>query len=61
MQQRNPEVKSDSEVVTKMDIMRTITAFIKTHAVWTYYALTFAISWGVLVLAGLMRSKVQRS
>ena len=33
--------------------MRTITAFIKRHAVLTYYALVFAISWGgVLVVVG---------
>jgi uncharacterized protein len=33
--------------------MRTITAFIKRHAVLTYYALVFAISWGgVLIVVG---------
>ena len=36
--------------------MRTITAFIKRHAVLTYYALVFAISWGgVLVVVGPTR------
>ena len=33
--------------------MRAITAFIKRHAVLTYYALVFAISWGdVLIVVG---------
>src|SRR6185436_1116218 len=33
--------------------MRTITAFIKRHAVLTYYAVVFAISWGgVLIVVG---------
>jgi membrane protease YdiL (CAAX protease family) len=30
--------------------MRTITAFIKKHAVLTYYALAFAISWGGIII-----------
>ena len=30
--------------------MRTITAFIKRHAVLTYYALVFAISWGGIII-----------
>lgn len=32
--------------------MSTIKAFIKTHPVLTYYALTFAISWGGFLLVG---------
>jgi membrane protease YdiL (CAAX protease family) len=32
--------------------MTIITAFIKRHAVPTYYALTFAISWGLFLLVG---------
>src|ERR687898_2232019 len=36
------------------DVMKTIKAFIKKHPVLTYFALTFAISWGgvLLVIGG---------
>jgi hypothetical protein len=36
----------------KEDIMTTIRAFIKSYPVLTYYALTFAISWGGFLLVG---------
>src|SRR6266545_2754861 len=47
----------------KEDIMTTITAFIKRHPVLTYYALTFALSWGaiftVIAFRGIPASKEQ--
>jgi hypothetical protein len=41
------------------NIMTTIKAFIKRHSVLIYYALTFAISWGGILLkhAGLKEKK----
>jgi membrane protease YdiL (CAAX protease family) len=37
--------------VSEEDIMTAIKAFIKRHPVLTYYALTFAISWGGILIA----------
>lgn len=49
--------------IEKEDITTTIKAFIKRHSVVTYYALTFAISWGailwVIVSVGIPATKEQ--
>jgi hypothetical protein len=39
-----------AQLVRKENIMTTVQAFIKRHPVLTYFALTFAISWGATLL-----------